>query len=106
MPYINIEQRNAYQRNRLITRRNEAIAFLGGQCSNTACGCSDTRVLQIDHKRSNGASERKNLTRGAFYKRVKEHPKDYQLLCANCNWIKRIEQNEQGGRHLKATAHP
>lgn len=31
-------------------------------------------------------------------RRIIEHPDDYQLLCANCNWIKRHENSEVLGR--------
>ena len=60
------------------------------------CGFSDIRALQIDHVYGGGNQERKknrNLT-----KLISEKPNNYQILCANCNWIKRVENNEVKGR--------
>lgn len=72
--------------------RADAIAFLGSTCRR--CGFTDARALQIDHVRSNGSEERRALTPTAIYKRVLVVPDDYQLLCANCNYIKRSVENE------------
>ena len=72
--------------------RAAAIVFLGSVC--VQCGFGDSRALQIDHVRSNGSEERRVLTPTAIYKRVLEVPADYQLLCANCNYIKRATANE------------
>ena len=74
-------------------RRAAALAFLGNRC--VRCGFSDVRALQIDHVNGNGYAER-NGSGGAMaiYKRVLAGSQNYQLLCANCNWIKRVEQGE------------
>ena len=81
---------------------------LGAKCSNPACqwlnpdgsrGCTDSRCLQIDHTRGGGYKDRveKGHTGRALYKAVLEDQEDtYQLLCANCNWIKRVENKEEG----------
>ena len=72
--------------------RAEVFQALGDKCS---CGFSDHRALQIDHRYGDGASERKKLgTSSRFYRHVLANPKRYQLLCANCNWIKRYEMGE------------
>lgn len=70
---------------------------LGNKCKK--CGFKDIRALQIDHINSDGKAER--VTGGyryQFYKKVlesvKRKEKRYQLLCANCNWIKRYTHNE------------
>lgn len=78
-------------------RRTEVIKFFGGKC--VACGNNDIRVLQIDHINGGGVKERKEQTKlGYSYKKRfdlnKENKDQYQLLCANCNWIKRYEQKE------------
>lgn len=68
---------------------------LGGVCCQ--CGFSDIRALQIDHINGDGNTERKEIGSNSpkFYKKVlNDDGKDYQLLCANCNWIKRSENNE------------
>lgn len=89
----------------LIRRRKirlEIIRLLGEKCSNPNClvpnGCSDPRCLQIDHIHGGGSRKKGNQNGEMFYKRIlaeiKAGSKDYQLLCANCNWIKRCENNE------------
>lgn len=64
--------------------------ILGRVCKN--CGFEDTRALQIDHVNGNGSIERKQIT-GSYYKHILidliKNPTKYQILCANCNWIKK-----------------
>lgn len=88
-------------------KRDAVIAHLGGRCSNLACswidsdgsrGCTDTRCLQIDHVLGDGAKRRKDPSEHGtvFYRKVLASVpgEEYQLLCANCNWIKRCVNNE------------
>lgn len=74
--------------------RQEAVAHYGGKCAK--CGITDYRILQIDHINNNGYRHRKEIKTGLFPMWLKKHgyPKDYQILCCNCNWIKRFENNE------------
>ena len=77
--------------------RNAVIEFLGGKC--IQCGFSDKRALQIDHINGGGSKERKEKGFNAeFHKHVLKSlmngENKYQLLCANCNWIKRFENKE------------
>ena len=69
--------------------------ILGREC--IRCGINDTRVLQIDHINGGGRKERTELKLN-YYKfvlgKLLEENTDYQVLCANCNWIKRSENNE------------
>lgn len=60
---------------------------------------NDSRCLQIDHINGGGYRELKRLkTQWAYYKyileQIKNGSKEYQLLCSNCNWIKRFKNNE------------
>lgn len=77
--------------------RNKLINFLGGKC--VKCGFSDARALQIDHVSGGGVKEIihvLNRNKSKYYKQVYEDTAGkYQLLCANCNWIKRHENNER-----------
>lgn len=76
-------------------RRQQAIEILGGECS--SCGIADIRVLQIDH--INGGGHQELLEKGSNHvttKIFRGETDDYQILCANCNWIKRWENNENG----------
>lgn len=102
-----ISQRKWRENNRVFYRkmrklhrenvRKEILSFFGGVCR---CGFGDWRALQIDH--INGGGLHDPLIKGhqiwRFRKYLKENPEEarrkYQLLCANCNWIKRYEENE------------
>jgi predicted RNA-binding Zn-ribbon protein involved in translation (DUF1610 family) len=83
--------------------RQEVIKFLGIKCSNSNCPIPqekiDIRGLEIDHVNNNGNEDRRKIGFGySYYKkileRVKEGSKDYQVLCAYCNRIKRSEARE------------
>lgn len=74
--------------------RIDTLKILGDKCVH--CGYTDPRALQIDHKNGDGAKE---FTRGYSYhlkviESFKRNEDRYQLLCANCNWIKRCEKQE------------
>jgi hypothetical protein len=79
--------------------RLEIFAFFGGEC--VRCGFSDTRALQLDHVNGDGMRGR-NWYLGKRYKYIKDHPDEarmrLQLLCANCNWIKRVDNGEYACR--------
>jgi len=77
--------------------RLEILQLLGGIC--VRCGFEDIRALQVDHIHGGGVKERKlmnSIGRWELYllKEIKKGSKKYQLLCANCNWIKRFENDE------------
>ena len=78
--------------------RGRAIERLGGKC--TSCGFSDFRALQIDHINGDGIKDRaRNSGNAYFYNRIAFGDlRKYQLLCANCNIIKKIEKKEFGHR--------
>ena len=86
------EQRGQWNRQAYLNLRAKAIAALGGKCLH--CGFSDERALQIDHKNGGGGIELKSIGALKIYKAAKDGHPDYQLLCANCNWIKRAEMGE------------
>lgn len=73
-----------------------AIGKLGGVCCR--CGFSDIRALQIDHKAGGGCKERRITSWSKLYRAILHGVAGYQLLCANCNWIKRVEMGEATGR--------
>jgi hypothetical protein len=73
--------------------RLAVLAAFGWKC--IRCGFDDLRALQVDHMNGGGCQERKRLrNQAAFNKKVLADQTGYQLLCANCNWIKRHERNE------------
>ena len=77
-------------------RRIQMMMLLGGQCEH--CGFNDSRALQIDHVNGGGCHDRKVQKRRGVspMQEIFANPDKYQLLCANCNWIKRWERNEHG----------
>ena len=84
------------QRQERINIKNKLFELLGDKC--VKCGFSDVRALQIDHINGNGKKDRGKLNPKDFYRyalnKVKNGCNEYQLLCANCNWIKRYTNNE------------
>lgn len=70
----------------------EVFQLLGGKC--VRCGFSDPRGFQIDHINGGGHQQRGIMNAVKFFKYVLSHPEEFQLLCANCNQIKRIENKE------------
>ena len=97
----NRKSMNEYYRNRRHNIRKRAVNRLGGKCNR--CGFDDYRALQIDHINGGGTKEYHKLGDGKIYKKILELPlddikKEYQILCANCNWIKRTEKNETSKR--------
>lgn len=84
--------RQGYFRKLYYRRREEIFDKLGHECAR--CGFSDWRALHIDHVNGGGNQERKILT--TTYRRYKAVMDDtdnkYQILCANCNFIKKHEE--------------
>lgn len=86
--------------------------LLGNKCSNPyklnhGDFLIDSRVLQIDHVNGQGTKElHETKGRSTYYKKVYgkilNGSKEYQLLCANCNWIKNREKKEylSGGKNV------
>lgn len=103
-----------YYRRNLETRtlRLRILKLLGNKCANPfnfphPDWCNNVRCLQIDHVRGNGAKWRKvfgsrNYSR--IYEEIQKGSKDYQVLCANCNWIKRYTNKELRNKFMKEKA--
>ena len=79
--------------------KEQIYSKLGEACYR--CGFSDKRALQIDHVFGGGNQEHLEIKNHLkFLKKVLSNEDgQYQILCANCNWIKRIELKE----HRKQT---
>lgn len=86
----------AYNRDKTKEYKSNIFNILGMKC--VWCGFDDIRALQIDHVKGGGIKERKYESSRGYYKnilmKVLQGSKDYQILCANCNQIKRIENKE------------
>lgn len=95
--------------------RTEILFLLGDKCSNPynlnhGDFLADSRCLQIDH--INRDAKRREKWHGqalggsemylkSVLASIKTGKKEYQLLCANCNWIKRHENKEHGTSTVK-----
>ena len=86
-----------YRKMRREKIKNKLYDILGNVC--IRCGFSDKRALQFDH--INGGGKREILLfkgNENMYRFYSKNPKDtkerLQVLCANCNWIKRDENGE------------
>jgi len=80
---------------RISRSRLALFETLGGLvCSK--CGFDDWRALQIDHIFANGKEMR--LTKPGILNYYLDNPdmacEELQVLCANCNWVKRWENDE------------
>jgi hypothetical protein len=72
------------------------LKLLGGKCAR--CPWKDPRALQIDHKNGNTPEGRRRMQRAnaSHLRYVRDHLDEFQLLCANHNWVKRAERHEYG----------
>ena len=83
---------------RAMKYRTDIIEMLGDKC--VRCGFTDVRALQLDHINGGGTKEFRafNNSTSSWHYHYLKHPEEakvkLQVLCANCNWIKRAENNE------------
>lgn len=95
---------SAKSKERRARLRKELLDYVGGGVCK-ACGFDDWRALQIDHISGGGLKARKlhnGMTHPATYRKIIDQDKDaFQVLCANCNWIKRHANNECADINLK-----
>lgn len=90
------------RRKRIIILRRKILELLGNKCNNPNCPIPldrmDKRALHIDHINGGGTEERKQFDSEMYYrhvlKQIQSGSKEYQLLCAYCNWLKRYKSNE------------
>jgi len=94
----NKEKHRNYGRVKSLKRKMKLVKKFGGKCA--CCGFDDWRALQIDHINGGGSRHRSEFKSGNSYVKYllelsgEEIGKSYQMLCANCNWIKRYENKE------------
>lgn len=91
------EKRKLYAKKCRLKVRIDVINMLGGKC--VKCGFTDLRALQLDHINGWGARERRNANDNIrVYRKYRNNPEEakkiLQVLCANCNIIKRDERRE------------
>lgn len=69
------------------------------RCQNPKCevsgGASDIRCLTIDHLTGGGRKHRQEIDKNIYYWLIKNNfPEGFQILCMNCQFIKRQENGE------------
>lgn len=80
MPYKNIEDRRASVMRAYHRLRQRLIDLKGGECSE--CGACYTEVFQeIHHTAEDGKNKKRSKSRYKEYRRLLDHPEDYELLC-------------------------
>ena len=86
---------------RLANKMKVLIHYGGNPPKCACCGFSDIRALQIDHINGGGMEHRRSIgiKNGGitFYLWLIRNgfPEGFQVLCANCNWIKRSKNKER-----------
>ena len=98
---LNKDKIKKYRDTHSLKLKRKLFDLLGNKCANPynqphPDWCNNWYCLQIDHINNNGFEEinkRFHRNYNAYYRylieQIKAGSKDYQLLCANCNWIKR-----------------
>ncbi len=92
-PRIKASTKNEYSREYHKVLRSKVLSILGGKCAR--CGFDDPRALQIDHIDGGGVKNIREVHMRTRYLRIiRGFTAGLQVLCANCNWIKRAENGE------------
>lgn len=86
------EKKSAYDKQKRIQARLDVLKHYGPQCN--CCGEDNLLFLSIDHINNNGSEDRKKTQTSMWEAVVKRcFPDDLQILCMNCNWGKRMNNN-------------
>ena len=86
---------NEYSKDRGRKLRLTTLQYLtGGPIECRSCGFNDERALQIDHIHGGGKREHDVMQNKVLYRKIldmslEEARATYQVLCANCNQIKK-----------------
>ena len=84
--------------------RSTALQAYGGRCA--CCGEAERNFLCIDHVEDNGAVHRREIggTGDRIYRWLRDngYPDGFQLLCANCNMGKHLENGTCPHRKSKS----
>jgi len=98
--YKNRKEKITYASNHGKETRHKLIRLLNPEIKCVKCGFNDIRALQLDHKNGHGYNDRKifKLSGTSLYRFYLSNPElakqTLQVLCANCNWIKKSGNKE------------
>ena len=99
---LKLKQKELYSARSKIWRENIKLEVLshysGGIPHCNMCGESRMVCLSIDHINGGGDKHRKEIGGGGSviynWLRTNKFPKGYQVLCMNCQWVKRALNGE------------
>lgn len=74
--------------------RLSLIKMLGGKC--VKCGIDNPFLLCFDHINGDGYQDRKSRSSNGLLASIARPPERFQLLCHNCNYLKKLENQEYG----------
>lgn len=87
------DKTNAWRKARRVEMRMKIVDGYGGKCS--CCGESQWKFLTLDHPDGDGQKDRarykNNLDQLYGWVINNGFPKEYRLLCMNCNWVRRYD---------------
>ena len=90
-----------YRKQQYMRRKMDVMShYSNGVPKCATCGIEDIRVLSIDHVEGGGNAHKKStgvMTSGDkmyHWLRKNKYPPGFQVLCMNCQFIKRHENNE------------
>lgn len=75
----------------------EVLTHYGGNPPHCIrCGYADTRALSVDHVNGGGTQHLRLIGKSHYYGWLKKngYPAGFQVLCMNCQFIKRSENHE------------
>jgi len=77
-----------------LRHRVAILEMFGNKCAH--CGYTDWRALEIDHIHGGGTKHRKTFSSPTMYYKhiLSVAGEGFQLLCSNCNTIKKYENKE------------
>jgi hypothetical protein len=86
-----------YQKKRRKKTKDELFQILGNKC--VCCGETDRLYLQVDHVNNDGhahrnSNEKKHHHHSEYLRYLAKNPGGLQLLCANCNFAKKLNDGE------------
>ena len=82
-------------------KRDVLSHYSKGELKCAICGEIRIDCLSLDHINNDGQEHRKSIGRVNFYRFIRQqgYPKGYQVLCMNCQWVKKAE-HQRGKRRL------
>lgn len=78
------------------TKREALLHYCNGDIKCSRCGFTDERALSLDHINGDGCvlREQTKCSKTAQYAKNNGYPDNLQVLCMNCQYIKRDENKE------------